>query len=330
METSWDRLTAHRVLVVEGSTLARKSLATVLSREGYEPLVPEDLEQAAAMALREQPHLVLLASELPRDAVHRFLRVVRSSYRTALLPIVLLASQPDESQALMRAYLAVGQLAKPIQSELLRGLLEDQLAPKPQMGSAAWLASVDEPTSAMHAIVKGVSRQDGADLFTFRLSSGLAEALRGEVTVRFQAADGVELTARGLVKEATAADAVVLQVLSLPPRHLPPRLLRKTIAMRVQYQLLDEFPRTGLCQELSLAGMRLTNVLGLPRGGTPIRITLVINDHVQIEGLSGTITHADPEGAFWDVAFEPLPGELADQVLLVLFGDPRDWAVVLE
>ncbi|MBM4238855.1 MAG: response regulator [Gammaproteobacteria bacterium] len=81
-----------RILVVEDTDDNLEILQLVLEREGYAVLQATDGLQGVAMAINEQPDLVLMDIRLPEIDGYEATRRIKADPRSAKIPIVAVTS----------------------------------------------------------------------------------------------------------------------------------------------------------------------------------------------------------------------------------------------
>ncbi|MCS7181978.1 MAG: diguanylate cyclase [Thermoanaerobaculum sp.] len=84
-----------RVLVVDDSELARALVVRALSQAGYEVLQAADGAEAAVMAFRTLPQVVLTDLEMPTMDGNQLLRLLKSDPSTASIPVIILTSHNE-------------------------------------------------------------------------------------------------------------------------------------------------------------------------------------------------------------------------------------------
>ena len=122
--------TAQKVLIVEDNALNMRLFSDLLEASGYETLQCTDGGQAAALAVDEQPDLIIMDIQLPEVSGLDITRWLKDDERTAAIPVLAVtafAMRTDEM--LVREAGCEGYLSKPIQ---VRSFLKtvDDLMPK--------------------------------------------------------------------------------------------------------------------------------------------------------------------------------------------------------
>jgi two-component system, cell cycle response regulator DivK len=108
-------MAGERVLVVEDNEKNMKLFRDVLRATGYEPIEASTGEDAVALALAQQPSLVLMDVQLPGIDGVEALGELRRDPRTASIPVLALtaqAMQGDRERFLEAGF--DGYLAKPV------------------------------------------------------------------------------------------------------------------------------------------------------------------------------------------------------------------------
>lgn len=122
--------TAQKVLIVEDNALNMRLFSDLLEASGYETLQCTDGGKAAALAVEEQPDLIIMDIQLPEVSGLDITRWLKDDERTASIPVLAVtafAMRTDEM--LVREAGCEGYLSKPIQ---VRSFLKtvDELMPK--------------------------------------------------------------------------------------------------------------------------------------------------------------------------------------------------------
>lgn len=121
---------AQKVLIVEDNALNMRLFADLLDASGYETLQCTDGGKAAALAVAEQPDLIIMDIQLPEVSGLDITRWLKDDERTSAIPVLAVtafAMRTDE--LLVREAGCEGYLSKPIQ---VRSFLKtvDDLMPK--------------------------------------------------------------------------------------------------------------------------------------------------------------------------------------------------------
>ncbi len=122
--------TAQKVLIVEDNALNMRLFSDLLEASGYETLQCTDGGKAAALAVDEQPDLIIMDIQLPEVSGLDITRWLKDDERTSAIPVLAVtafAMRTDE--ILVREAGCEGYLSKPIQ---VRSFLKtvDDLMPK--------------------------------------------------------------------------------------------------------------------------------------------------------------------------------------------------------
>ncbi|NQY96221.1 MAG: response regulator [Henriciella sp.] len=122
--------TAQKVLIVEDNALNMRLFSDLLEASGYETLQCTDGGKAAALAVEEQPDLIIMDIQLPEVSGLDITRWLKDDERTSAIPVLAVtafAMRTDE--LLVREAGCEGYLSKPIQ---VRSFLKtvDDLMPK--------------------------------------------------------------------------------------------------------------------------------------------------------------------------------------------------------
>ena len=117
------------VLVVDDSITVRKVTAQFLERNGYEPVLAKDGQEALEILAQVQPAAMLLDVEMPRMDGFDCAKNVRENPRHATLPILMITSRTASKHRDRAFSLGVDEyLGKPFREDELLELLEKYVA----------------------------------------------------------------------------------------------------------------------------------------------------------------------------------------------------------
>jgi len=115
---------ALRVLVVEDNAVNLELVAALLEEEGYQVLSTTAAEAGLALALREQPDLILMDVQLPGMTGYEVTRRLKADPATAAIPVIALtahAMRGEEGRAKEAGCDAY--LTKPLDTQSFRDTL---------------------------------------------------------------------------------------------------------------------------------------------------------------------------------------------------------------
>lgn len=112
---------AVRVLIVDDSLSARRSLSELVSEAGYAPLLAKDGLEAVDVLQEQHPDIALVDLEMPRMNGLEFTAHVRAHEATANMPVIVITSRStDKHRRQAKLAGATGYVTKPFDpSELL-------------------------------------------------------------------------------------------------------------------------------------------------------------------------------------------------------------------
>ena len=118
-----------RVLIVDDDQINLELLCAVLEGEGFEVTAVADAHSALEVALREQPHIVLMDVQLPETDGLEATRMLKAEPRTAQIPVVAVTAhvRPDDQERCLEVG-CVMHVAKPIDTREIPGLIHRVLS----------------------------------------------------------------------------------------------------------------------------------------------------------------------------------------------------------
>ena len=114
----------HKVLLIDDSEISLHFVAGVLSRAGFDVRTATDVHELGAVLGDWRPHVILTDVNMPGMSGLELCRLLKSSYETAHVPVVLFsANPPDILEGMARDCEADGFLSKAAGLEQLPGEL---------------------------------------------------------------------------------------------------------------------------------------------------------------------------------------------------------------
>lgn len=108
---------SKKIFIIEDEEKIRVELSTFLSRYGYETTYSTDFENIVDIALKEDPHIILLDINLPFYDGYYICREIRKSSN---VPIVVVTSRDSEIDELMTMNLGADDfITKPYNTQIL-------------------------------------------------------------------------------------------------------------------------------------------------------------------------------------------------------------------
>lgn len=138
---------ATRILVVDDSPTIRHIVSTLLERNGYEPKVASDGEDAyEALASGEvEADLVLLDFVMPRMNGLQFCRAIRANQKLEKTPVVLMSAKGDKIRdQFVEQTGALDAITKPFDAQALVAVVENALRKLTSGRSSERLPDFDE------------------------------------------------------------------------------------------------------------------------------------------------------------------------------------------
>jgi len=130
-----------KVLIVDDDIIVRESLAKVLRKKGYEPLLAADGIEAFERYKQDRPDLVLLDIDMPRQS--GWVTLEKISKFKPIAPVIIITGLPNQCDRAAAAHIRALML-KPLDVPLLIRVVEqsiedpickkfDQLHPRPRL-----------------------------------------------------------------------------------------------------------------------------------------------------------------------------------------------------
>lgn len=129
MELIVSTLTEMKILIAEDDPIIRGNLFRTLQLEGYQVFAAEDGQIALALALSENPDLILSDMMMPVMDGHEFLKAIRHDKKTSHIPFVFLTARADRTD--IREGMKLGAddyLSKPFLRHELLEVVHTQLS----------------------------------------------------------------------------------------------------------------------------------------------------------------------------------------------------------
>jgi CheY-like chemotaxis protein len=105
--------TQHKVLLIDDSEISLHFVAGVLLRAGYEVRTTDDVDKLGGMLGDWRPDVILTDVNMPGVSGLELCRMLKSSYETAHVPVVLFSAMPShELEGMARDCEADGFLSK--------------------------------------------------------------------------------------------------------------------------------------------------------------------------------------------------------------------------
>jgi two-component system cell cycle response regulator len=188
------------ILIVDGDRAAAQLLSRRLNQTGHRASVAFDAQHAVMACQRARPHLVILDLQLPGEGGAELLQRLKTSPKTAMLPVVVLTAAAGHE----RAALAMGAdafLLKPSDPGRLEAALErcvpptrvlpfrepvDDVLVLPTDGANALAPGLAQPSTQPSAVVRNILVVDDdpvvSNLIAHRLKrAGFAILFAGDV-----------------------------------------------------------------------------------------------------------------------------------------------------
>ena len=118
-----------RVLIVDDSPTETYKMSCILSRNGYDVVAAESGEEGIALAIKEQPDIVLMDIVMPGVNGFQATRQLTKDTETSEIPIVIVTAKNQEADRVWgERQGAKRYLTKPVDERLLIATIEEVLA----------------------------------------------------------------------------------------------------------------------------------------------------------------------------------------------------------
>jgi twitching motility two-component system response regulator PilH len=118
-----------RVLIVDDSPTDTYQMKNILSRHGYEVIEAETGERGVAMAIEQQPDLVLMDIVMPGLNGFQATRQLTRGEQTSEIPVVIVTTKNQQTDRVWgERQGAKRYLTKPLNEKLLINTVQDVLA----------------------------------------------------------------------------------------------------------------------------------------------------------------------------------------------------------
>lgn len=118
-----------KVLVIDDDATFTGFISAVLRAAGYAPLVAYDAMQGLMFAQRESPAVILLDVTMPAGGGIQLLQRLQKSPKAQGIPVIMItATKVAGLEADAKSKGAAGFLTKPVDKDVLIGLLQQVLA----------------------------------------------------------------------------------------------------------------------------------------------------------------------------------------------------------
>lgn len=183
---------ATRILVVDDSPTIRTVVSTILERNGYEPQVAIDGQDAYdALASGEaKADLVLVDFVMPRLNGYQFCRALRENPELAMTPVVLMSAKADRIRdQFVQQTGALDAITKPFDAQALVAVIENALRrantvrasssrlPDLDFEDSTGITSIPRETGRGGAVELETKRTDLAQLVARKLATIVTETL---------------------------------------------------------------------------------------------------------------------------------------------------------
>jgi len=116
----------EKILIIDDDNHILTLLGKILNHGGYDVLKANNGEDGVQIAMLEPPDLIICDYMMPSFSGEHVLRQLKSTARTAMIPVIILTAAPDKEVDFLQAG-AVDYLVKPVKAEELLARVERTL-----------------------------------------------------------------------------------------------------------------------------------------------------------------------------------------------------------
>lgn len=286
-----------QIIIADKSDLFRRSLTSVLSREGYEVTTAETGGRALALAQESRPAIIILDVDVAEPSGLETLVRLKGDPALRRLPVVMV-SKDTTPVAVSNAFKlgAEGFLVKPVDLNALIKTLSQLHAPSPELNSEVSVAA-------------GEAKLVGKLRFIDQYGQIYLDKAEGAPTalgaVGSLATLSYEVGKETFLQHALLAEENEQGVALFPAGQAvssgAPELFKLPVALKGRYLLPGAFVKLADIAQVTAESLLLKGVQGEPRFNSTIQVTLfpfatgAPNAGVTVQGKVGTF-HTHPNG----------------------------------
>ncbi len=119
---------AKKILIIDDDRVFLQIMGRKIAAAGYEVLTAVDGVQGITLAIKEQPHLIILDIRFPAGGGLETLKKLRLSAKTCSIPVIISTCLDDpEMKKIIASYDVVDYLVKPIDPDIIIQKINDTL-----------------------------------------------------------------------------------------------------------------------------------------------------------------------------------------------------------
>jgi CheY-like chemotaxis protein len=315
------RDTEHLLLLAAPLSFLRRNLAFLLQREGLDLLIASDGREALHLVQKHRPSLVILDVDLPGVSGLGVCQCIKEDRSLGTVPVLLYSQDPgDDFQEKAWAAGAYDVLNVPFEARdiidkvahALVGLpcAEQAVIVEPASGTEGFRTTVESVLGGRRVMLAPPPRVgEMVDTFprntkaTFTFVDSAYTQTQWQGSVRKYSETGIEVYLERVIKREQRRQA-----------------LRKSVTLQARYRLPGDFFRLARIVNLSIGGMRLTNMRGQLAVGMISEFALCLRGrNVNLRGEIRWLKEFGTDGYDVGVAFVGMEDVIRDTLLDYLF-----------
>lgn len=311
----------HLLRLAAPLSFLRRNLAFLLQREGLDLLVAADGREALHLAQKHRPSLIILDVELPGVNGFGVCRCLKEDKALGGIPVLLFSQDPpDDFSEKAWASGAYEALRVPFEAEDILEKVSHAIVGLPCIGHAAvvepangtegFRSTVIEVMPGRRAILASpMGFEDGGDTYPRNT----------KVLITFVDGSYTQTTWQGTIRRSSAK-GIEVYLEKLTKREQRRQAIRKSVTLQSRYRLPGDFFRLAKVSNLSVSGMRLTQMRGHLAVGMECDFALNLrNKNVLLQGEIRWLKEFEVDGFDVGVSFEGVDEPTRDILLDYLF-----------
>lgn len=269
-----------QLILADKSDLFRRSMASVLNREGFEVLLADAGQKVLAMLKESRPTAIILDTEVENPSGLETLRQLKLDPKLRRLPVVVV-SRDSAAAAVSIAYKvgADGYLVKPVELNDLIKMLQKFRMPVPALNAPVILAAGD---GKLVGKLRFLDEYGG--LYLDKEAPEPIAPVGTQGIISFPAEKDACYQLVRITEENE--QGIGLYPVGNPTKQETPEAAQVTTSLKARYLLPGSFMRLASITQVSSEGFKLAGVNSEPRFNSAITVTI----YPPTTGLEGGLT----------------------------------------